>query len=44
MLLPVILYYIVFEYGPIADIVIAFKDYKPAIGIWESNWASHNGF
>lgn len=44
MLIPVVLYYIVFEYGPIAGIVIAFKDYKPAIGIWESSWSSHNGF
>ncbi len=44
MLLPVILFYLVFEYGPIAGIIIAFKDYKPAIGIWDSAWAKNYGF
>lgn len=43
MLIPVILYYMVFEYGPMGGIVIAFKDYKPAIGIWDSKWAGDYG-
>ncbi len=43
MLIPVVLYYLVFEYGPMGGIIIAFKDYKPAIGIWDSKWAGGNG-
>jgi len=38
MALPVIAYYIIFHYIPIGGLVIAFKNYKPAIGIWASQW------
>ena len=38
MALPVIAYYIIFHYLPMYGVVIAFKDYVPARGIWESGW------
>lgn len=36
MILPIILYYLIFKYGPMAGLSIAFMDYKPARGILES--------
>lgn len=38
MMVPALLYYIVFHYGPMYGAVIAFKDYSPANGIWGSEW------
>lgn len=43
MILPVIIYFLVFSYLPMTGIIIAFKDYKPALGIWESNWTGDYG-
>lgn len=33
MLIPVVLYYLIFCYWPMYGITIAFKDFKPALGI-----------
>lgn len=44
MLLPVIAYYIVFHYVPLYGAQIAFKDFSPAKGIWESPWAGFKHF
>lgn len=44
MLLPVILYFIVFKYVPMYGIVIAFKDYNVFKGIMESPWAGLSVF
>ena len=41
--LPVILYYVLFCYVPMYGTVIAFKNYSPSVGIWESPWAKNNG-
>ncbi len=38
MALPVIAFFIVFHYFPMYGIVIAFKKYKPTLGIWRSKW------
>lgn len=38
MVLPLVLYYIVFSYLPMYGILIAFKDYSPFTGVWESEW------
>lgn len=38
MLLPGIVYFIVFKYIPMWGIVIAFKNYQPFLGFWESEW------
>lgn len=38
MMVPVMIYYIVFLYFPMAGQVIAFQDYRPAKGILGSDW------
>src|SRR5690554_3733606 len=38
LLLPTILYYVIFKYLPMFGIVISFKQYEIFKGIWESNW------
>lgn len=43
MLLP-ILYYIIFCYGPMYGVLIAFKDYKIAKGVWASPWVGFKWF
>lgn len=44
MLLPVILYFIIFEYKPMYGAIIAFKDFNPYQGIWDSPWAGFKHF
>ena len=43
MVLPVVAFYILFSYVPMSGIVIAFKDYKPMLGMWKSPWADNGG-
>ncbi len=43
MVLPVVAFYILFSYVPMAGVIIAFKEYKPMLGIWKSPWASQYG-
>ena len=38
MLIPAIVYYIIFHYIPIYGIVIAFKNFSFSKGIWNSDW------
>jgi len=38
MFIPVVAYFIIFKYIPMLGIVIAFKDYNMADGIWGSPW------
>lgn len=44
MVLPVIIYFIIFSYKPMYGIVIAFKDYKPHVGIADSPWVGLANF
>ncbi|QNK58807.1 sugar ABC transporter permease [Paenibacillus sp. PAMC21692] len=44
MLLPGILYYLIFHYAPMYGVIIAFKDFNMFQGIWGSPWASQSGF
>lgn len=44
LLIPVIIYLIVFCYKPMYGIIIAFKNYKPSRGILESNWVGLKHF
>lgn len=44
MLVPVIIYFIVFEYLPMYGISIAFKNFSPRLGIWQSEWAGLRHF
>lgn len=36
LLAPAVLYLILFNYAPLYGLIIAFKDYKPYLGYWES--------
>lgn len=44
MLLPVVIYYVVFHYLPMSGLVIAFQDYKPMKGIMGSPWVGLKHF
>ena len=44
MLLPVLLYYLIFCYKPMFGIVLAFKNFSPRKGIFGSPWAGSYGF
>ncbi|MBR4059560.1 MAG: sugar ABC transporter permease [Lachnospiraceae bacterium] len=43
LVLPVIIYFILFHFKPLYGIIIAFKDYRPTRGIWESPWTDNFG-
>ncbi len=42
--IPVLLWYIVFCYGPMYGVLIAFKDYKPFLGFSGSKWVGLQNF
>lgn len=44
MALPVIAYYLIFHYGPMYGLQIAFKDFSPAKGILGSPWVGLKHF
>ncbi|MFH5186039.1 ABC transporter permease [Paenibacillus sp. TAB 01] len=44
MMIPVIVYYAIFHYGPMFGAIIAFKDYAPMKGIWGSDWVGLKNF
>ena len=44
MLIPVIVYFLVFKYKPMLFVQIAFKDYKLRKGIWASEWVGLKHF
>ena len=44
LLLPALIYIIIFAYGPMYGAIIAFKDYKIAKGIWGSSWVGLKWF
>jgi putative aldouronate transport system permease protein len=44
MLLPVILYYVIFQYWPMIGVVIGFQNYIPGLGFFESPWVGFKHF
>ena len=44
MLIPALIYYVVFHYIPIYGLLIAFKDFKFTQGIWSSPWVGLEHF
>ncbi|MBM6615446.1 sugar ABC transporter permease [Desemzia sp. RIT804] len=38
LILPAFLYFLIFHYGPMYGVQIAFKNYMPSLGIWGSPW------
>ena len=44
ILLPVLLYFLIFCYLPMFGLVIAFQDYSPALGVLKSQWIGVENF
>lgn len=44
MLLPVLLFYVIFHYAPMYGAIIAFKDFSPRLGIGDSPWIGFEHF
>lgn len=44
IVLPVVLYFLIFCYLPMFGIVIAFQDYNPALGVLKSRWIALRNF
>lgn len=44
MLLPVLIYYLIFHYGPMYGVIIAFQDYKLLKGVSGSEWVGFANF
>lgn len=44
LFLPVLVYYLIFQYGPMFGIVIAFKNYTPSRGFIDSPWVGFKHF
>ncbi|MNO12479.1 putative multiple-sugar transport system permease YteP [compost metagenome] len=44
LFLPVLVYYLIFAYAPMAGVIIAFKNYNFIDGIWGSSWAGVEHF
>lgn len=44
LLLPGLLYFVVYKYAPMFGIVLAFKDFNPFVGFFESDWVGLKHF
>lgn len=44
IMLPGLVYYIIFQYVPIGGLLIAFKDYSSRLGVLGSPWMDYGGF
>lgn len=44
MMIPVVVFYVVFHYAPMYGAIIAFKDYSPMKGVFGSDWAGFEHF
>jgi putative aldouronate transport system permease protein len=44
MMLPGLIYFVIFRYLPLWNAQIAFKTFKPLLGVWESPWAGFKNF
>jgi len=44
LFIPVLLWYLVFQYGPMCGLIIGFKDYKPSRGFFGSPWVGFENF
>ncbi|GEL13738.1 ABC-type polysaccharide transport system, permease component [Lapidilactobacillus concavus DSM 17758] len=44
LITPAVIFFIVFCYAPMYGVIIAFKDYIPSLGIWNSPWVGFKYF
>src|SRR5512136_1552475 len=44
LILPALIYFVIFQYIPLWNAQIAFKDFKPLLGVWGSPWTGFDHF
>jgi putative aldouronate transport system permease protein len=44
LMTPTLIYFAIFKYGPLWNAQIAFKDFKPLLGVWGSPWVGFKHF
>ncbi len=44
LMAPTLIYFLIFKYGPLWNAQIAFKDFKPLLGVWGSPWVGLTHF
>ncbi|WP_028590488.1 ABC transporter permease [Paenibacillus massiliensis] len=44
LLIPGLLYFLIFKYIPMWGVMLAFKDYQPFLGFWKSEWVGLEHF
>lgn len=44
LILPALIYVLIFQYGPLYGLQIAFKNYKVSLGVWGSPWVGLRNF
>lgn len=44
LMLPTLVYFVIFKYGPLWNAQIAFKDFKPLLGVFDSPWVGFKHF
>ena len=44
LMAPTLIYFVVFKYGPLWNAQIAFKDFKPLLGVMGSPWVGFKHF
>ena len=44
LLIPVIVWYLLWMYKPMAGLLISFKNYQPNLGVWGSDWVGFTNF
>lgn len=44
MMLPMLLFFLIFSYRPMPGLIIAFKDFSPFKGMWDSPWIGFDHF
>ena len=44
MILPVVAYFIIFAYLPMYGVIIAFQNFRPTLGVWDSPWVGFRHF
>src|SRR5687768_9668012 len=44
LMMPTLIYFLIFKYGPLWNAQIAFKDFKPLLGVMGSPWVGFKHF
>ncbi|MBP1991074.1 ABC transporter permease [Paenibacillus eucommiae] len=44
LILPAFVILVIYQYGPMVGILMAFQDYVPTLGLWKSDWVGWDNF